>query len=191
MTALPDIARALEQVGPRLKALRLARGLTLELVSQRTEISRSTLSRLENGQRRASLELLLPLAQTYDVPLDDMVGAPELGDPRVRLRPRLMNGRTVVPLTRHPSAMQAWKILIPPAHATPDPKTHDGVGWLYVLSGRLRLVLGEQDLQLEQGEAAEFEASVPHWFGSTGEAGAEVLCIFSRPGEQMQVRTSP
>src|SRR5204863_1115275 len=102
--------------------------------------SKSALSRLENGQRRPSLELLLPLAQAYRVPLDDLVGAPEVGDPRIRLKPRRVNGRTVVPLTKQPGAVQAWKIVIPATQSRPKPRTHDGYEWLYVLTGRMRLV---------------------------------------------------
>ena len=94
------IAAALNSVGPRLKRLRAQRGVTLADLSETTGISKSTLSRLETGQRRPSLEVLLPLAQAYRVPLDDLVGAPEVGDPRIRLKPRRVKGRTVVPLTR-------------------------------------------------------------------------------------------
>src|SRR5690349_6905798 len=96
------IAKALDQVGARLKQLRAQRGITLTALSQTTGISKSTLSRLETGQRRASLELLLPLALAYRVPLDDLVGAAEVGDPRVRLRASKRNGRTVLPVTRQP-----------------------------------------------------------------------------------------
>src|SRR5689334_2202359 len=106
------IAATLDLVGPRLRRVREQRAMTLTDAAQRTGISKSTLSRLENGQRRPSLELLLPLAQTYRVPLDELVGAPEVGDPRIRLKPRQVNGRTVVPLTR-PGGIQAWKILVP------------------------------------------------------------------------------
>src|ERR1700754_1263646 len=122
-------------MGPRLKRIRAQRGVTLTDLSERTGISKSTLSRLENGQRRPSLELLLPLAQAYRVPLDDLVGAPEMGDPRIRLKPRSVNGRTVIPLTR-PGGVQAWKIVIPRTQSKPNPRTHDGFEWLYVLSGR-------------------------------------------------------
>ena len=173
-------------VGPRLRKVREQRGVTLTEVAEATGISKSTLSRLENGQRRPSLELLLPLAQTYRVPIDDLVGAPEVGDPRIRLKPRRVNGRTVLPLTR-PGGVQAWKIVIPRTQSEPKPRTHDGFEWLYVLSGRMRLVLGDQDLVLAVGEAAEFDTQVPHWFGSTGEGPAEVLSIFGRPGERMQL----
>jgi transcriptional regulator with XRE-family HTH domain len=182
------IGAALDLVGQRLRTVREQRGVTLTDVAARTGISKSTLSRLENGQRRPSLELLLPLAQAYRVPLDDLVGAPEVGDPRIRLKPRRVNGRTVLPLTR-PGGVQAWKIVIPASQSRPNPRSHDGYEWLYVLAGRMRLVLGDQDLVLGEGEAAEFETQLPHWFGSTGEGPAEVLSIFGRPGERMHVRT--
>jgi transcriptional regulator with XRE-family HTH domain len=176
-------------VGPRLRRVREQRGLTLTEAAEQTGISKSTLSRLENGQRRPSLELLLPLAQLYQVPTDDLVGAPPVGDPRIRLTPRHVNGRTVLPLTR-PGGVQAWKIVVPASQSTPAPRAHDGFEWLYVLSGRIRLVLGAQDLVLGVGEAAEFDTQVPHWFGSTGSGPAEVLSIFGRPGERMLVRAS-
>src|SRR3954463_12992097 len=183
------IAVALEQVGPRLKRLRMQRNFTLTGVSTSTGISKSTLSRLETGHRRPTLELLLVLSHAYRVPLDDLVAAPEEGDPRVRLKPGRVKGRTVIPLTRQLDAMQAWKIVIPTSNAIPEPRAHDGHEWVYVLSGRMRFVLGEEDSVLGPGEVAAFDTTVPHWFGSTGEEPAEVLSIFGRPGERMTVRT--
>ncbi|WP_396125330.1 helix-turn-helix domain-containing protein [Arthrobacter sp. CJ23] len=182
------IADALDQVGTRLKRLRMQRGVTLTSLAASTGISKSTLSRLETGQRRPSLELLLPLAQAYRVPLDDLVGAPEVGDPRIRLKPRLANGRTVIPLTRQPGGLQTWKMVIPVSSAQPEPRAHEGYEWMYVLSGRLRLVLGDHDVILGAGEVAEFDTRVPHWFGNAGEQPAEVLSIFGGQGERMHVR---
>lgn len=183
------IAAALEQVGPRLRRIRELRGLTLTGVAASTGISKSTLSRLETGQRRPSLELLLPLAMTFGVPLDDLVGAPELGDPRIRLKARKVHGRVVLPLTQGPVGVQAWKIVLPTGQV-PKGRVHDGYEWLYVLSGRMRLVLGDRDLELGVGEAIEFDTAVPHWFGSAGEQPAEVLSLFGRPGERMRVHQS-
>ena len=182
------ITAALEQVGPRLKQLRAQRGVTLTALSESTGISKSTLSRLENGQRRTRLELLLPLAQAYRVPLDDLVGAPEVGDPRVRLKASRVNGRTVLPLTRQPGGLQAWKIVVPPSKTEPQPKAHEGHEWLYVLSGRMRLILGEHDLVLGAGEVAEFDTRVPHWFGSAGDQPAEILSLFGPQGERVHTR---
>jgi transcriptional regulator with XRE-family HTH domain len=184
-------ASAPEQVGARLKQLREQRRVTLTAVAERTGISKSTLSRLETGQRRPTLELLLALSRAYRVPLDDLVAAPDVGDPRIRLKPSRVKGRTVIPLTRQPDGTQAWKIVIPTSKIEPEPRAHDGHEWIYVLSGRMRLVLGEQDWVLGPGEVAEFDTGVPHWFGSTGDAPAEILSIFARPGERMTVRTPP
>jgi transcriptional regulator with XRE-family HTH domain len=185
------IEAVLSQVGPRLRRLRAEHGLTLTALSETTGISTSTLSRLESGQRRPTLELLLPIAQAYQVPLQELVGAPEVGDPRVRTTPRQLNGMTVLPLTRQPGPLQAYKMIIPPRRDTPDPQTHEGYEWLYVLSGRLRLVLAEKDLLLKAGEAAEFDTRLPHWFGAADEQPVEILSLFGRQGERMHVRARP
>ena len=181
----------LAEVGPRLRRIRKDRGATLAGLSEATGISVSTLSRLESGLRKPSLELLLPIARAHQVPLDELVGAPPVGDPRVRAEPIVRHGRTHWPLTRQPGGLQAYKVLEPQRTAEPDPRTHEGYEWLYVLSGRLRVVLGEHDVVLEAGEAAEFDTRVPHWFGSTGEGPAEFLSLFGPQGERMHVRASP
>jgi transcriptional regulator with XRE-family HTH domain len=188
-TPAAAIAAVLDQVGARLERFRTQRGMTLVDVAAATGISKSTMSRLENGQRRPTLELLLALSHTYRVSLDDLVAAPEEGDPRLRLMPSLVKGRTVIPLTRQPGGMQAWKIILPSSKSTPEPRTHDGYEWIYVLSGRMRFILGDQDWVLGPGEVASFDTTVPHWFGSTGDEPAEILSIFGRPGERMTVRT--
>lgn len=186
----PAIETALRQVGPRLKKVRQERGVTLTTVAAATGISKSTLSRLETGQRRPTLELLLLLAHTYRIPLDDLVGAPELGDPRIRLRPQSVKGRTVIPLTRQADGMQAWKIVIPSTKTSPDVRAHAGREWLYVLSGRMRLIVGDRDVVLGPGEVADFDTAVPHWFGSTGDGPAEVLSLFGRHGERLHLRSA-
>src|SRR4051812_46048067 len=114
------IAAALAGVGPRLKRVRTQRDMTLTELAAATGISKSTLSRLEAGQRRPSLELLLPIAQAHRIPLEELIGAPEVGDPRVRFTPRRRNGRIVVPLTRNPGGLQAWKTIIPPEPGEPE-----------------------------------------------------------------------
>ncbi|MEU9638231.1 XRE family transcriptional regulator [Streptomyces tendae] len=188
MTTADDV---LAGVGPRLRQLRKDREVTLAALSESTGISVSTLSRLESGLRKPSLELLLPIAQAHQVPLDELVGAQQVGDPRVRAKPIVRHGRTHWPLTRQAGGLQAFKVLEPQRNEEPDPRTHEGYEWLYVLSGRLRLVLGEHDVVLAAGEAAEFDTRVPHWFGSTGEGPAEFLSLFGPQGERMHVRARP
>ncbi len=184
----------LTAVGPRLRALRVGRGRTLAQLSEETGISVSTLSRLESGQRRPTLELLLPLARSHQVPLDELVGAPETGDPRVHLRPRAAaGGMTVVPLTRRPGGIQAFKMVYAPRTPAgkPELKTHEGYDWVYVLSGRLQLLLGEHDVVLGPGEVAEFDTRTPHWIGNPYGEPAEVLALFGPQGERMHVRARP
>ena len=175
------ISAALEAVGPRLRRIRSIRGTSLADLAAATGISTSTLSRLETGQRRPSLELLLPLAQAYGVPLDELVGAPEVGDPRVHLRPRTVNGRTVIPLTRQPGAVQVWKIVIPTSKHEVDLKTHEGYEWMYVISGRLRVVIGDHDLELGPGRSP---SSTPaSRTGSAATAGSRSRCSPSSAGK--------
>ncbi|MDN3259272.1 XRE family transcriptional regulator [Streptomyces sp. CSDS2] len=181
----------LAEVGPRLRRIRKERQVTLAALSEATGISVSTLSRLESGLRKPSLELLLPIAQAHQVPLDELVGAPPVGDPRVRARPITRHGRTLYPLTRQPGGLQAYKVVEPQRGAEPDPRTHEGYEWLYVLSGRLRLVLGQHDVVLAPGEAAEFDTRVPHWFGPAGDGPVEFLSLFGPQGERMHVRARP
>jgi transcriptional regulator with XRE-family HTH domain len=177
-------------IGQRLRELRQERGMTLATVAADTGISVSTLSRLESGGRRPNLELLLPLARVYRVPLDDLVGAGTSGDPRVHGRPVERHGMTVIPLTRHADGLQAYKHIIAPgaARREPDPRTHEGFEWLYVLTGKLRLVLGEHDLVLAAGEAAEFDTRLPHWFGAADERAVEFLSLFGPQGERLHLR---
>ena len=181
----------IEAIGPRLKALRDERGVTLAALSAATGISVSTLSRLESGGRRPTLELLLALARVHEVPLDELVGAPPTGDPRVRLQPVERHGRTWIPLTRRPGGVQAYKLIVPPSEPVTELQSHEGYEWLFVLAGRLRLRLGELDLVLGAGEAAEFDTHTPHWFGSAGPRPVELLSLFGPQGERMHVRARP
>ncbi|MFF2639105.1 helix-turn-helix domain-containing protein [Streptomyces niveus] len=183
----------LDAVGPRLRALRRERGLTLADLAAVTGVSESTLSRLESGRRRASLELLLPLARTYNVPLDDLVGAPRTGDPRIHLKPIRRFGMVFIPLSRRPGGTQAFKMIIParPRPLEPTPQTHEGFEWLYVLNGRLRLLFGDRDLTLSPGEAAEFDTSLPHWLGSADGGAVELLIVFGPQGTRAHLRRPP
>ena len=178
-------------VGARLRSLRQQREITLAQLSSQTGISVSTLSRLESGGRKPTLELLLPLARSYGVTLDDLVDAPPTGDPRVHLRPVTERGMTMVPLTQRAEGIQAFKLVLRAGADRPsEPQTHTGYEWVYVLDGRLRLILGEHDLVLEPGEVAEFDTRVPHWFGPVDDA-VEILSLFGTQGERAHLRAGP
>jgi transcriptional regulator with XRE-family HTH domain len=188
------IDRALDAVGPRLKRLRLHRGVTLADLAAETGISTSTLSRLEAGLRRPTLGQLLPLARAHGVTLDELVDAPPTGDPRLNLRPiPCGDGSVILPLTRRPGGIQAYKFVLPAGSddTGPDLRTHEGYDWVYVLNGTLRLVLGEHDLILKSGEAAEFDTRTPHWFGATSAGSVEYLSLIGKQGERAHIRAAP
>ena len=153
-------------------------------VAEIAGVSVSTLSRLESGKRRPTLELLIPLGQAYGVPLDTLVGAPPSGDPRLHLRPRGHKGRTIVPLTDYPGPLQAYKQLFSGEPQDGERTTHEGFEWLYVLKGRLRLLLGDRELVLGPGESAEFDTAVPHWLGSADGGPVEILNLFGPQGQR-------
>jgi transcriptional regulator with XRE-family HTH domain len=179
-------------LGPRLRQLRNDRNVTLTELAGETGISASTLSRLESGLRRPTLEQLLPLARAFNRTLDDLVDAPPTGNPRVNMRPiEKGDGSTVIPLTRHSGGIQAYKFVLRPNRAEPELRTHEGYDWVYVLDGKLRLVLGQHDLTLEPGEVAEFDTRTPHWFGATKAGPVEFLCLVGKHGERAHVRAAP
>ncbi|MCK0117144.1 XRE family transcriptional regulator [Isoptericola sp. S6320L] len=187
-----ELSAALGTVGPRLRSLRQAQGTTLAALSARTGISVSTLSRLESGARRPSLELLLPLARAHGVTLDDLVDAPTTGDPRVHLKPVTADGLTMIALTPGSPEIGAYKMILEAdARPAPDPRTHEGYEWLYVLTGRLRLVLGHHDVVMGPGEAAEFDTRVPHWFGPADGEAVELLSLFGKQGQRAHTRVRP
>lgn len=185
----PEFGDVIDAIGPRLRELRRRNGTTLAALSELTGIPVSTLSRLESGQRKPSLELLLPLAKAHRVPLDELVAAPETGDPRVNIRPITRHGQTLIPLTRKPGGLQAYKqILSGRSWAEPDMHTHEGYHWLYVLNGKMRLILGDRDMVLTPGEVAEFDTHLPHWFGNADEHPVEYLSLFGPQGERFHIK---
>lgn len=178
-----------ERVRRRLRALRLERGLTLEAVAARAALDVSTLSRLETGRRRLALDHLPALAQALGVTADELLGPPPAQDPWVRSAPRRHDGLTLWPLTRHRSAgLLAYKLHIAAERRRPPAQlpVHEGHDWMYVLSGRMRLLLGDDDLVVAPGEAVEFSTWTPHWFGAVEEP-VEVIAIFGPHGERLHL----
>ncbi|MFJ7242943.1 helix-turn-helix domain-containing protein [Streptomyces olivaceus] len=182
----------LDAVGPRLRDLRKRRGLKLSDVADATGLSSSTLSRLESGHRRPTLDVLIPLAQVYRVALDEMVGAPPTGDPRIHPKPIRRNGWIYLPLTRDAAPVQAFKVVIPAKRAGRDVRlaTHGGYEWFYVLNGSVDLTLGGEVTTLTEGEAAEFDTRQPHSITNAAGVPAEILSLFSPQGEQIHIRDS-
>lgn len=178
----------LAQVGLRLKAARTAKGWTLDRLAKAAEISSSTLSRLESGKRQASLELLLPVTRQLGMSIEDLlVPVPE--DPRVRRDAWEAEGMRVHPLSPESSPVHTYKIHYRPRPAADQLRAHDGYEWLYVLAGRMRLQLGEREIVLHKGEAAEFDTLTPHALTAMGPEDAEVISIFNEAGARFHTQT--
>ncbi len=134
-----------------------------------------------------------PLAAALGVSADDLLGSPVAQDPRVRSQPQRHDGLTVWPLTRHAtSGLRAHKVIVSPTRRTPPPAplpVHEGHDWIYVLGGRMRLLLGESDLVIDPGEAVEFSTWTPHWFGVVQEA-VELILIVGPEGAHAHLERS-
>ena len=180
------------RVRRRLREIRTQRGLTLEDVAGRADIDVSTLSRLESGKRRLALDHLPRLAAALSITTDDLLRAPDAEDPRVKGASQTRHGVTYWPLTHHGPAggLHAFKIRVSTRRRTPPDElpVHDGQDWMYVLSGRMRLVLGDRDFTIEPGEAVEFSTWTPHWFGVVAEA-VEAVAIFGPHGEKLHLHS--
>jgi transcriptional regulator with XRE-family HTH domain len=178
------------RVRRRLRELRTERGLTLQQVAEQANIDISTLSRLEAGKRRLALDHIPALAAALGVSADDLLAAAPRQDPRVRSRPSSHDGLTLWPLTRHGPAggLHAFRIEISADRRTPPDvlPVHEGHDWFYVLHGRLRLLLGEDDFTIEPGEAVEFTTRSPHWFGAVS-GPVELIAIFGPQGERLHL----
>ncbi len=188
MQASPTPETIDERVRRRLRELRHEQGLTLQEVSDRANIDISMLSRLESGKRRLALDHIPGLAAALGVTADDLLGGAPASDPRVRGEPITRDGLTMWPLTNRASGgLRTFKIRITSKRRRPPPRSelrvHDGHDWMYVLDGRMRLILGEQDLIVEPGEAVEFSTLAPHWFGAI-DGPVELIAVFGAHGER-------
>ncbi|MCC6437810.1 MAG: helix-turn-helix domain-containing protein [Acidimicrobiales bacterium] len=182
MTQDPDLDAT---VRGRLRSLRLARGWTLEELAGRAHVSPSTLSRLETGDRRLALDLLVPLARALDTTIDELVASGSDDDVIIRPRKNVVDGMTVWPLSRPGggAARSVAKMRLTSRRRAPEPRVHPGRDWFYVLSGTVRLHLGGRELLVQQGEAAEFATMTPHALTAHG-GPAEIISIFDHDGER-------
>lgn len=173
-------------VRTRIRSLRTTLGLSLDELAARTNLSPSTISRVETGKRTISLDILLPLAAGLQVGLDALLDVSTDDDVVIRPTPSRSEGRTTWMLSRPGGSTVAVKMRIQPTRTQVRQRVHPGHDWLFVLSGRVRLSLGERDITVETGEAAEFATMTPHAFAAIGRP-AELLMIFDRDGDAAHI----
>lgn len=178
---------AVEQViRTRLRSLRGTLGLSLDELATRTNLSPSTISRVETGKRTISLDILLPLAAALQVDLNALLDVRGDDDVIIRPTPNCSGERTTWMLSRPTSSTIAVKMRLAPPRASAQQKVHPGHDWFFVTAGRVRLSLGEREITVETGEAAEFTTMTPHAIAALDEP-AELIMIFDRDGHHAHV----
>ena len=173
-------------VRTRLRSLRHTLGLSLDELAERTNLSPSTISRIETGKRSISLDVLLPLATALQVDLDALFDLEGDDDVVIRPAPSRARGRTTWMLSRPTGSRVALKLRLEPTRKAPEPRVHPGHDWFFVLEGRVRLRLGEREVVVEAGEAAEFATMTPHAVDAI-DGPAELIMLFDRDGQRAHV----
>ncbi|MGW6708374.1 helix-turn-helix domain-containing protein [Streptomyces sp. NPDC054956] len=181
-------------VRTRIRGLRLAKGWSLDDLAARCYLSPSTLSRIETGHRRISLDQLSPIARALGATLDQLVESATDDDVVIRPHHDEARGMTSWLLSRDggPQGTTVAKIRLTkpaPARDTATLGVHPGKDWFTVLSGTVELLLGERNILVKAGEAAEFSTMVPHAFGAY-DGPAEILCILDHDGQRTHLRPS-
>ena len=174
-------------VRTRLRSLRNTLGLSLDDVAARTNLSPSTISRIETGKRTISLDVLVPLARALQVDLDSLLDVDSDDDVVIRpTRSGWSEGTTTWMLSRPTGNTLAMKMRLEPTGRTPEQQVHPGHDWFVVIEGRVRLLLGDRELIVETGEAAEFATMTPHAVAAVDKP-AELVMIFDRDGQRAHV----
>ena len=173
-------------VRTRLRSLRTTLGLSLDELSGRTNLSPSTISRIETGKRTISLDVLLPLAAGLQVGLDSLLDVESDDDVVIRPTPTKSPSRTTWLLSRPTGSTIAIKMRLEPSRKSADQRVHPGHDWFFVVAGRVRLRLGEREITVETGEAAEFATMTPHSIAAI-DGPAELIMIFDRDGHRAHV----
>jgi transcriptional regulator with XRE-family HTH domain len=166
-------------VRKRIRALRVAQGWSLEELASRAKLSQSTLSRIENGQRRLALDQLVVLARALDTSLDQLV---ETDTDDVVANPTVDGAHGLMrwPIKGDPGvSVVRQRMTAPPPDNPARMRAHPGREWLVVLSGTAILMLGHRRLRIETNQAAEFPTMLPHAIGTAG-GPCEILGIFDR-----------
>ena len=174
----------------RIRGLRQARGWSLDALAARCHVSASTLSRIETGHRRISLDQLVPIARALGSSLDQLVESLDNDDVVIRPRRDRAHGMTTWLLSREngEQGMTVAKMRLTARRPPAELGVHPGRDWFTVLSGTARLHLGSRVILVETGQAAQFSTMTPHAITADG-GPVEILTILDRDGQRAHLRT--
>jgi transcriptional regulator with XRE-family HTH domain len=163
--------------------LRAAKGWTLDELAERSGLSKPFLSRLESGSRQPSIAAVLTLARVYGVPMGSLFDSRQEDESCLVVHAggtmvRRGNGIEYVPLSGASRFnLQPMRAMISPLRPGAERYQHDGEEWLYVISGRLKLQVGEREYELDTGDAAHFDSRQPHRLDALDGKAAEVILV--------------
>jgi transcriptional regulator with XRE-family HTH domain len=189
----------LVELGQKIRALRIERGMTLEDVVSRSGLTRSWLSKVENFRVTPSLQGLMEIARALGVPvarlLDDLDKRPDFvlvrrGEGLQITRDRELSniGYESLAHERPDRAMDPFVLTVPVGGGRTKALSHEGEEFLRVLTGRVRFHYGETAHDLAAGDSLYFDAATPHRLSNPWGKPAEVLCVFHGRGTGLPLR---
>jgi transcriptional regulator with XRE-family HTH domain len=182
----------LDSFGRRLRELRQGRDWSLQELAEKSGLSKTFLSRLETGDRQASIAAVLSLARIFGVSLASMFEDDFAIEPCLIVRgaeaiSKSTDGLTYTALSNAERFfnLQPLRLVVSPKRRGRAHFQHEGEEWIYVFSGRLTLSLAGKTYDLDPGDAAHFDSRLPHRLIARGRQDAEVLLVatpISAPG---------
>ncbi len=174
-----------DQIGGRIRKLRLDRGLSQSQLSTDAGITKSYLSKIENSDSAPPVSTLVSLAQALGVTMDAFFSEKEntcvytlikKNERQTMAQRGTKFGYSYEPLApKFPDRRMEPFILTVPPEVETKKFHHRGQEFFIVLQGTLRFKIGTEELLMEEGDAIYFDGSVPH-SGSSAD-GKPLVCL--------------
>ena len=176
------------KIGDKIRRLRLQRGLTQEELADRCELSKSFISLLERDLTSPSLDTLSDLLESLgsDLPTFFAKGDEKLvfgaEDIFVKEDPEGLKGmiRWLIPSAQK-NQMEPILVEMAPGGETDEDDPHEGEEFGYVLSGTLKIVLGDRTERVRRDESFYFRPNAPHKLVNAGKGPCRVLWVSTPP----------
>lgn len=175
-------------IGPVIRNLRKNQGLTLAELSEKSTVALATLSRIETGKMTGTLESHIQIARALGLTLPQFYSEVDKfkisqKEPEQEYRANMFvhnKGASSTILTKDIFNKKMLPVLIELKSGAKTHKEELKIGsekFLYVLNGRIEVVIGENKEIVEKGTTLYFDASLPHYIKNIGKAEASCICV--------------
>jgi DNA-binding transcriptional MerR regulator/uncharacterized cupin superfamily protein len=172
-------------IGPRFRKLRLQRGESLATVAGAVGVSIGFLSNLERSQSGASIGIMRKLAQYYGLNILDLFNPIDGTGPLVRPGDRkTLEGGPGVRMELLASGkitMEPHLFRVAPGAGSGESYSHEGEEFLYLVRGRLDILLAGEEFQLRAGDSFYFTSKTQHCWSNPGKTETLILWINTPP----------